>query len=206
MGRRVAQRWRFDGRIAGLGTAGGTRLVVGHWTDSPLGPFADVMVERPDGHRLLLAPRREVADFIAATYTFDEVRLTPVSVTVAADRWTVEAAPLELAFTVGRRTGLGRLLRAIPSPLAAAPWWAALVDPVARVALRGVRTRGTAGRGRREWYGARDVRAVTACAGSWDGEDLGALRAVEPPVRFGFGSTPAAPSVTTVVTTVELPG
>ena len=44
---------RFDGWILGLGTTSGTRLVVGHWPRSPLGAVSDVMVERPDGHRVL---------------------------------------------------------------------------------------------------------------------------------------------------------
>ena len=48
----------------------GVRLVVGVWDDSPLGAFADVMVERADGHRLLLAPSHEVADFVTGTYTY----------------------------------------------------------------------------------------------------------------------------------------
>ncbi len=68
---------RFDGAIAGLGTASGTRLVVGMWPVSPFGPIADLMIERPDGHRLLIAPEQPVADFIAATYRFDEVRVEP---------------------------------------------------------------------------------------------------------------------------------
>ena len=97
---------------------------------------------------------------------------------------------------------LGRLLRVVPARLAASPAWATLVDPVARVVLRGVRTRGTALAGRREFYGATDLHAVTALAGSFDGEPLGALAPVDPPCRFGFSSTPRRPSVTTVVTTV----
>jgi hypothetical protein len=196
-------RWRFAGQIAGLGTSGGTRVVIGRWPKSPMGSFADVMVERPDGHRVLLAPTQQVADFVRATYTFDEVRLTPVAVDVTPGRWRLEAGPLKLSLGLGRRTTLGWLLHGIPAGVATAPWWAAAVDPVARVALRGVRTRGTAGQGRREWYGATDVRAVLACSGAWEGEDLGELRPVDPPVRFGFGSTPARPSVTSVVTTVE---
>jgi hypothetical protein len=43
-------RVRFDGWIAGLGTASGTRLVWGHWPGSPFGPLSDVMVEHADGH------------------------------------------------------------------------------------------------------------------------------------------------------------
>jgi hypothetical protein len=46
----------FDGWIAGLGTTSGTRIVLGHWPRSPFGPISDVMLERGDGHRLLVAP------------------------------------------------------------------------------------------------------------------------------------------------------
>ena len=77
--------YRFDGWIGGLGTAAGLRAVVGHWPRSPFGPFTDVMVERPDGHRVLLAPARPVADFVAQTYRFDEVRIVPVTASGAAE-------------------------------------------------------------------------------------------------------------------------
>ncbi|MGW6529226.1 hypothetical protein [Streptomyces venezuelae] len=197
---------RFDGWIAGLGTATGVRLVVGHWPVSPLGPFADVMVEHADGHRVLIAPTEEVAEFVAATYSFDDIVIRPVSVDAGRGRepWTVAAGPLRLAFSPGGSTALGRLLRLIPGRLATSPGWAALCDVPARLLMPGVRTRGSAGRGRREWYAARDLRTITWARASWDGRDLGALTAVEPPVRFGFGSVPRKPSLTRVVTTVEL--
>ena len=95
------------------------------------------------------------------------------------------------------------MLALVPARLATAPAWCAVTDPVARLALRGVRTRGTAGRDRREWYGATSVRAVTSLQGTWRGADLGSLTAVDPPCRFGFSSTPRRPSVTALVTTVE---
>jgi len=47
-------------------------------------------------------------------------------------------------------------------------------------------------------------RAVRAIAGSFDDVDLGELRPVVPPCRFGFSSTPRRPSVTSVVTTVAV--
>ena len=53
---------RFTGHIAGVGTSGGTRLVLGCWDRTPHGPFADVMVAHPDGRRELLAPDAWVAD------------------------------------------------------------------------------------------------------------------------------------------------
>ena len=65
---------RFDGWIAGLGTSSGTRIVVGHWPGSPFGPFSDVMLERPDGERVLLAPTRETA---LAVFRHIKVALAP---------------------------------------------------------------------------------------------------------------------------------
>ncbi|SDO54446.1 hypothetical protein SAMN04515671_1279 [Nakamurella panacisegetis] len=194
----------FDGVIAGVGTTSGTRLVVGLWPSSPLGPIADVMVERPDGRRTLLAPSAEVADFIAGTYRFDEISVVPVSYTRDGARWSIAAGPLRLVITTGSRGVLGRLLSVVPRPLARARWWSALLDPIAALVMPGVRTRGTAGGGRREWYAALDLHRIATVDATWDGVDLGSLADVEPPVRFGFGSTPARPSLVRVTTTIDL--
>lgn len=194
---------RFDGWIAGLGTAAGLRAVVGHWPRSPLGAFTDVMVEHPDGHRVLLAPSDAVAEFVSGTYLFDEVRVVPVQARAQGPRWEVRAGPLALTFTVGRRPPLGLLLRAVPRVLATSPRWIAVIDVVARAVLPGVRTRGSAGGGREEFYAALDLHRVTAVTARWDGADQGALAPVTPPVRFGFGSTPRAPSLTRVLTLVR---
>lgn len=208
----VHGRQRFHGQIAGVGSTSGVRVVVGRWDASPLGAFADVMLEQPDGHRVLLAPSAAVAEFVADTYVFDEVVVAPVRAVVSTPpaaasgtvHWAVSAPGLDLSFVVGRRAALGHLLRAIPGPLAASPLFATAVDPVARTVLRGVGTRGQARSGRREWYGAHDLHHVTSLSGSWRGTDLGALAPVDPPCRFGFSSTPRAPGVTDVVTTVEV--
>ena len=152
-------RVRFEGWILGIGTSSGTRLVVGHWPRSPFGPVSDVMVEHPDGHRLLLAPKQAVAEFIATTYTFDQITLVPVTVGRPDPvSWTVTAGPLNLHARTGRRSSLGWLLHALPARLAAAPAWVGLMDLPARLA--GLRTCGTAGNGRTEWYGVRDLHTV----------------------------------------------
>nr|WP_204332111.1 hypothetical protein [Geodermatophilus sabuli] len=196
---------RFDGWILGVGTSTGTRVVVGHWPRSPLGPLSDVMVQRPDGHRLLLAPSREAADFIAATYAFDEVRVLPVTVARPdAATWTVAAGPLAMRVRTGRRPALGWLLRAVPAPLARAPAWVRVVDAPARL-LTGLRTTGSAGQGRTEWYGVQDLHAATGLTATWDGAPLGHLAPVHPPVTFGFGSVPPRPGVVRVTTTVRVP-
>jgi hypothetical protein len=196
-------RERYEGRIAGVGTTSGIRLVVANWARTPLGAFADVMVERPDGHRVLLAPSEAVRDVIEATYVFDEVRVESVSVAVSGATWELSSPSLSLRIGFGRRAGLGWLLRLLPARVATSTRWATFVDPVAGLVMDGVRTRGAAREGRREWYGATDLRLATSASGSFDGNPLGALAPVDPPCRFGFSSTPRTPSVTSVVTTIE---
>lgn len=180
-------------------------MVLGRWARSPLGAFADVMVERADGRRLLLAPTDDIAQFVAATYRFDEVVVGPVDVAVTGPVWRVAAGPLAATFHVGRRSALGALLRLQPAALTTSPLWAQAVQPLATILLPGVSTLGTAGSGRREWYGARDQHLLAAARVFWDGRDLGGLHDVDPPARFGFSSTPARPSVVRVVSTVEVP-
>ena len=193
---------RFDGEIAGVGTTAGPRIVVGRWFSSPLGPFADVMIESTDGFRVLLAPTREVAQFVGGTYRFDELLIGPVSVEQGADSRAVTAPGLSLELRTGPRAGLGRLLRLQPRFLVGSPTWASLLDPIAKRTMPGVRTRGSAGGGRREFYGACDLVPVIELAGRWRGIDLGELAPVDPPVTFGFGSVPRRPSLTRLVTTV----
>jgi len=200
---RAARQW-FRGQIAGVGSTSGTRVVIGHWTDTPLGEFSDAMIETATGHRVLLAPHWEASEFIEATYSFDDVRIEPFRVEATSSSWQVDSTSLELELTIGARTKLGSLLRVVPRRLAESPAWCAVTDPAARVAMRGVRTRGTAGGTRLEWYGVTDHHRITAMTGRFDGTDLGYLADVDPPTRFGFSSTPRRPSVTTVVTTVDL--
>ncbi len=200
-------RHRFEGAIAGVGSSTGVRIVVGRWRASPLGAFADVMLAEPDGTRVLLAPDEDVAEFVSTTYRFDRIEIGPVDVEVEPSgqpSWHVVAPGLDITFGVGRRPALGWLLRSVPRRLATAPAWARLTDPVARVVLSGVRTRGSAGNGRREYYGATDLRRVTDLAGSWQDTGLGGLAPVSPEPRFGFGSTPRRPSVTSIVTTIDI--
>lgn len=205
----------------------GTRCVLGNWHGTPWGSFAGVMVEEPGGRRLLLAPSPRVADFVSATYEFDTIEVTTVQVqrhgpgasgpgaprsasplppgapTTAGQTWQVTAGPLSAGLRIGKRAALGWMLRALPAPLAAAPWLTYLTDPIARVALPGVRTRGSAGGGRSEFYGAFDLHRLAGALTTWDGRDLGPMTPIEPPVRFGFSSAPRRPSVTDLVTTVR---
>ena len=195
----------FRGTIAGLGSTSGARIVVGCWQESPYGTFSDVMLAQADGTRRLLAPTEEIAAFVADTYSFDVIEVVPVEVRRSGPVVSVVAGELEVSYDVGGRTALGHALRLVPTRLATSPGWCRVTDPVARTFLRGVRTRGSAGNGRVESYGATDNRAIEALRGSWRGRDLGSLDRVLPEPCFGFGSTPPTPSVTSLVTTVSQP-
>jgi hypothetical protein len=194
---------RFDGWIAGIGTASGTRAVLGHWPASPFGPFSDLMVEEADGHRLLLAPSRETADFVSGIYVFDEVRVVPVRVRITGRHWAVSAPPLDLRFSTGPRALPGLALRAVPGRLATSPGWLALWDRPARLLL-GAGTHGSVRSGRHQWYGARDLHPVISATVTREGRGLGPLAPVDPPVRFGSGSTPRRPCLVRVTTHVAL--
>ncbi|CAD6007461.1 hypothetical protein [Agreia sp. COWG] len=194
---------RFSGRIAGFGTASGTRLVVGIWAESPLGAFTDVMMEDAAGHRTLLAPNDEVAAFVSATYSFDEVRVVPVTTRRVDGGLAVTAGDLSVRMRVGGLSTLGRLLRVVPSLVATHPAWLRVIDPVASRLVPGVHTAGTAGGGRREFYGVTLIRDLDGVEATRAGESLGALTPLHPPVRFGFGSAPPAPSIVDVVTTIR---
>ena len=202
-------RFRFDGYIAGIGTASGTRLVLRSWVRSPRGSFADVMVQQADGHRILLAPDQWVANFVSSTYTFDEVAQVPVGVvrcgSSSSSRWEVSAGPLHWTFTVGRRMPLGWLLRCVPPLIGRTHTFARITDAVASRVMPGVRTLGTAGNERAEWYAARDLHQISTSTASWAGTDLGQLTDVDPPPDFGFSSTPRSPALASLTSVVRVP-
>ncbi|NQX12385.1 hypothetical protein HQQ80_12165 [Microbacteriaceae bacterium VKM Ac-2855] len=196
---------RFSGRIAGFGTASGTRIVVGMWESGPLGRFGDVMLEQADGHRILFAPSDEVATFVSETYTFDEVRRVPVTWRRIDGGLAVDAGELRIRMRIGGISPLGRLLRAVPRAFATHPLWLRAIDPLARVLQPGARTAGSAGNGRREYYGVTDARRIVGVSVRRGDDSLGGLTRLHPPVRFGFGSAPAAPHLVDVTTTILLP-
>ncbi|MET0457267.1 MAG: hypothetical protein ABW137_36015 [Mycobacterium sp.] len=202
---RAKRRLAFSGYIAGLGTVAGVRMVIGSWLQSPFGRFADVMVETADGERILLAPTEAIAEFVAATYTFDSAEIGSVMAEHGSDGLTIVAPDLEVAVRLGGPARFDALLRLVPARLATAPLWLRAIDPVAARLIPGVRTAGSAGNGRREYYGVRRTRRIAGVRARFRGVDLGGLAALEPPVRFGFSSAPALPQMVSVTTTIDVP-
>jgi hypothetical protein len=153
----------------------------------------------------LLAPSPQVAEFVSETYTFDQVEIGPVVVDREADRFSVDAPQLAVTAELGGPAPFDWLLRLVPAPLSRAPWWLRGINPVATRLVPGVRTAGSAGRDRREYYGVRRTRRITAVQGTFGAIDLGAVADIDPPVRFGFSSAPPTPQLVSVTTTITAP-
>lgn len=160
------------------------------------------MIESLAGVRTLVAPSEDIAQYVATTYSFDEIRIQAVHATRMRDCLRVEAAHLDLRLGIGARTSLGWLLRCVPSPLATSRRFATAIDPIAKRVVRGVRTKGTAGGDRTETYGATDVHRITAVSGVLDDVDVGTLTDLWPPVRFGFSSAPPTPAIVSITTKI----
>lgn len=196
-------RHRMEGIIAAAGFASGDRVVVGHWSRSPVGPMADVMWAAPDGRRILFAASDTAAAFITAVYDFDAVVVGLL--TVVGDQRRIEVVigssgddderdDGDDERRVDMWAGPGWNIPPRRRPAALTRWVEA---PLAR-ALMGVHTYGTSPRGVREWYQATAWRPVRSARASIGGRDLGALSPLHPPCRFGFSEAPRRPSITVV--------
>jgi hypothetical protein len=178
----------LSGVIASAGFASGDRFVVGHWTESPLGPITDLMWATPAGERRLLASTEEISGFVSAVYGFDRTDVAPLECHVDDHHLDLSASALalELHLTAGPGWRI---------PFRRPAWFTRWVEaPVAR-RLLGVRTYGVSPSGVREWYRADVYRPVVDGHAAVSGRDLGELRPLDPPVRFGFSEPPRRPSM-----------
>lgn len=200
---------RFDGSILGASFGDGYTLVFGRWFDSPFGPFADLMLRRPDGRRVLIAPRGDVARFVDRHYRFDEVRHAPVSVERTDDHVVATADDVRLELDIGPRGALGWLLRARPRPLRTLDAWNAIEDAVFRPLVApllgggaGIHARGTTRAGARQRYAIHDLLPARARARIGDA-DLGP--AIVPTWEAGFGASefPGMPALVRVTSFIE---
>ncbi|MBW3612200.1 MAG: hypothetical protein KY438_11870 [Actinobacteria bacterium] len=181
-------RCELRGHIAFAGFSAGHRFVVVHGDDAPLGPMDDVMWARPDGVRVLLVGRPEVAELITAVYRFDAVEVVPLRCRMDESVLAVVAGDLRVTLRAGRRW---------PIPLARLRATTALrpVERLLALAMLGVRTWGVSPTGVEEWYRAEEYRRVVAGEARLGERDLGRMRRFHEPARFGFSEPPRRPSL-----------
>lgn len=186
----------MGGVIASVGFASGDRVVVGHWWQSPVGPFTDVMWATPDGLRVLYTPTDRVQRFVTSVYTFDRSEVVPFHAAGDGRALRVELPDRSIAL---------RSRRGVPLPMRRPRWFTRWVEgPVAR-AVMGVRTYGVSPTGVREWYQADVWRPVRAAGASVGGHDLGPWGRVEPATGFGFSEPPRRASMVNLHTYLQDP-
>ncbi|WP_234835161.1 hypothetical protein [Mycolicibacterium stellerae] len=161
------------------------------------------MLQTADDERVLLAPDDAIACFVSSTYRFDRVDVGEVRAALGEERLTVTTDGFDARIRIGGAAPIDRLLRLVPRRLATSPRWLRAIDPVAARVVPGVRTYGTAGNARVEYYGVRRSRRVTAIDGHYRGVPFGGLAPLAPPVSFGFSSAPPSPQIVSVTTTID---
>ncbi len=185
----------FDlhGVIGAAGFATGDRVVIGHWNDSPIGSFDDIMWAEPDGWRTLFVADERSKAFITAIYEFDSVIVAPS----LAVRFTPESAhPLleaawphaQLEFSVGKA-----------APFPPRPSWVTrrIEGPIAKKTMK-VDTYGVSPTGVYEWYRTNKLRRILDGWGIVAGRDLGAVGPHREATGFGFSEPPPFASVTEI--------
>ena len=203
-------RQLYEGCIAGGAFGDGEAVVVGMWRRSPLGAFVDVFWVRPDGERVLLAPRSAVAEAVAAVYTFDRIEVVPLRGGWDGTRIRLDAGPLALRLDPGPRDWRSWLFALRPRLLRRSARWIGVEDRLARPVVerligggRGVRAAGMAPGGQREWYGVDDWRPVVGGSLLVDGRDAGPLRRLPADLGVGLSSFPTVPALVFVGTILE---
>lgn len=197
--RRAGSQRRFSlaGAIISTGFYSGDRVVVGHWSSTPIGALTDVMWSDPEGLRTLYVPTDEAAAFVGGVYEFDRVVVTDIVVDAGASRLRLEFDDRRLDLAAGR--GIRIPFRWRPA------WFTRFVEaPIARIVM-GVVAYGTSPTGVREWYRADRWRPLRSAVAEIDGMPLGSMERVDPPTGFGFSEPPARPSWVDVRPLLEYP-
>lgn len=184
----MGARVELEGVIASAGFASGDRVVLGLWDRGPLGGMCDVMWGRPDGTRVLLAPREDVAAFVTSVYRFDDVRVVAIRGTRDDRAIAVDAGPVRVRMAAGGGVPFP------PRPAWVTRW---VEGPIARMLL-GVETYGRSPTGVREWYRTRTYRPLRWASLRVDGVDAGTMGPVTPPLGVGFSEPPSRPAAVAV--------
>lgn len=175
----------FKGRITSSGFESGDRIVVGAWNESPFGKFTDIMWAEKDGTRKLIAPTKEVADYVDAMYSFDEIIIQEIEVTEVNRSLSVVCDSMKLDFEWNRGW---------PIPFKRSLFFIATVELLFAKIFFGTQTHGVTKNQRKEWYAIDRVSKLTKASATIDGTNAGELRPLSEPCKFGFSEAPKKPS------------
>ncbi len=174
----------FEGRVTSSGFPTGDKVVIGDWESSPLGPFTNLMWAKPDGTRVLIAPTQELADYVSALYSFEEVIVTPLEVSRGKNS-------IEIISDIGRVDMAWGWV--FPLPFKRPLWFIANIEaPFARLFF-GTKTHGVTRNGWREWYHVRGLSRLVSAEVELEGRSSNKMSKSNRRVCFGFSEPPRMP-------------
>jgi len=175
----------FNGRITSSGFESGDRIVVGAWKESPFGEFTDIMWANKEGKRTLIAPTKDVADYVDAMYTFDEIIIQDIDVSLNDRSKSVTCNSMKLEFEWNRGW---------PIPFKRSLFFIATVEFIFAKIFFGTQTHGVTKNQRKEWYAIDRVSRLTSASATIGGKSAGDLRPLNEACKFGFSEAPKKPS------------
>ena len=187
---------QIKGTISSVGFPDGNRFVIGHWTNSPIGEFTDLMWGTPEGKKILLATNERVSNFVSAIYDFDETRIGDLKIDSDGRSTFVSGFGLKINLRGGSIRGF-----ISPRPLYFTRF---IENPIASMSM-GVQTFGTSSRGVTEWYQARKWRWVTSGETELNGRSLGSPCPFIEPLRVGFSEPPRRSAIVELQVTIRFP-
>lgn len=187
---------KIKGFISSIGFSDGNRFVIGHWKESPIGEFGDIMWGTPEGEKILIAGNQQVVNFVSAIYDFDHVRIEDLHTSSNGKRTEARTSNLMIDISGGLLGGV------LPSrPLAFTRF---IENPFASL-LMGVNTYGTSSRGVEEWYQAKKLRWVKDGSVNLNGASLQSLSKFTEPLGVGFSEPPRKSAIVEIHVTIRFP-
>ncbi len=184
----------FSGRISSCGFESGDRVVVGDWKDSPFGSFTDIMWAGPKGKRTLIAPNKEIAEYVNAMYSFDETIIQDIGVRLDGRSFKLNCETMTLDFNWSKGWKI---------PFRRSLFFIATVELFFAKLFFGTKTHGTTKNNRKEWYAIDRVSKVTTAKAIINGIDAGEKRPMKEACKFGFSEAPKKPSSCEVRTHIK---
>jgi len=175
----------FKGRITSSAFESGDRIVVGTWNESIFGEFTDIMWAKRDGTRVLIAPTQEIADYVTAMYSFDEVILEEISTSLNDRNLSVNCNTMNLEFIWNK---------GFPIPFKRSLLFIRTIELFFAKLVFSTRTYGLTKNNRQEWYAIDRVSHITSATGNIEGGNIGEFGPMKEPCKFGFSEAPKKPS------------
>ena len=184
----------FKGRITSSGFESGDRIVVGIWNKSPFGKFSDIMWSNAEGKNILIAPTKEIGDYISSMYSFDEILISNIELIETEDRFEIITDYICCNFSWSRGFRI---------PFRRPLWFISTIENLFAKLIFGTKTSGVTNDKKREWYCINKISKVKIASASLSGKSFGQKTKFHPKAKFGFSEPPKKPTSVLVTTIIK---